>query len=134
MIDQWNRLYGVGAGLANIELDFLGEREEFFVLKYKERSLQFANLLSWENDVMEVLTMNLLLQPDSEIRVCVDSLHSSDWAWLALPPAGWQALEQEFGTEAVAYRFMTLPADLAAFNAAYTVNANDAHGRSYNRR
>lgn len=49
-----------------------------------------------------------------ELRCCVDSIGLT-LAFLALPAAGWQQLEREFGTAAVAFRFMELPADFDAF-------------------
>jgi hypothetical protein len=58
---------------------------------------------------------------DSDIRFCVDSWHSSDRAFIALPPVDWQALEKEFGKEEIAYRFLELPKDLQHFlDQAYT--------------
>lgn len=134
MVEQWNRQYGIGAGLGDIEWDVLGKRGEQFVFSYKGRSLQFTDLESRDNDIMQVLTINQLLQPDSEIRACVDSFHHSHWAWFALPPTVWRALEQEFGMDAVAYRFMKLPPDLAAFYTGYTANSTDADNRNYDDR
>jgi hypothetical protein len=49
-----------------------------------------------------------------EIRCCVDSI-GLPLAFLALPPAGWQQLEDEFGEAAVAFRFMKLLGDIDAF-------------------
>lgn len=49
-----------------------------------------------------------------ELRCCVDSIGLT-LAFLALPPAGWLQLEEEFGKEAVAFRFMALPGDIDAF-------------------
>lgn len=49
-----------------------------------------------------------------ELRCCVDSIGLT-LAFLALPPAGWQQLEDEFGKAAVAFRFMILPGDIHVF-------------------
>lgn len=49
-----------------------------------------------------------------ELRCCVDSIGLT-LAFLALPPAGWQQLEREFGSAAVEFRFMRLPTDIDAF-------------------
>lgn len=49
-----------------------------------------------------------------ELRCCVDSIGLT-LAFLALPPAGWQQLEDEFGKAAVAFRFMKLPGAVGAF-------------------
>ena len=49
-----------------------------------------------------------------ELRCCVDSIGLT-LAFLALPPAGWQQLEDEFGKAAVAFRFMMLPSDIDVF-------------------
>jgi hypothetical protein len=49
-----------------------------------------------------------------ELRCCVDSIGLT-LTFLALPPAGWRQLEDEFGKAAVAFRFMMLPGDIDVF-------------------
>ena len=49
-----------------------------------------------------------------ELRCCVDSIGLT-LAFLALSPAEWQQLEDEFGKAVVAFRFMVLPGDIDAF-------------------
>ncbi|WP_422997053.1 hypothetical protein [Undibacterium sp. Di24W] len=49
-----------------------------------------------------------------ELRCCVDSIGLT-LAFLALPPARWNQLEDEFGEAAVAFRFMKLPGNIDAF-------------------
>ncbi len=59
-----------------------------------------------------------------EVRCCVDSIGLMFLAFLVLPPADWEQLEREFGAAAMAYRFMTLPADIDGL-----IHSNHAAGR-----
>lgn len=47
--------------------------------------------------------LNELLQPEYEIRVCVDSRGSDTLAFLPLPAADWTALEARFGKKVAAH-------------------------------
>jgi hypothetical protein len=75
-------------------------------------SCSWDDMLNHEDDLV---WHTQLTQPYvGELRCCVDSIGLT-LAFLALPPAGWQQLEDEFGQEAVAFRFMMLPGDIDAF-------------------
>lgn len=81
-------------------------------------SCSWDDLLNHEDDL---IWHTQLRQPYvGELRCCVDSIGLT-LAFLALPPAGWQQLEDEFGKAAVAFRFMILPGDIDAFLESSTV-------------
>lgn len=75
-------------------------------------SCSWDDMLNHEDDL---IWHTQLKQPYvGELRCCVDSIGLT-LAFLALPPAGWQQLEGEFGKAAVAFRFLRLPGDIDAF-------------------
>jgi hypothetical protein len=128
-VERWNELAGAGAGLEDA-VQRVENGEDVFIT-YKGRTLQAPVVQDREDDTIQVHTLNLLVKADSEIRFCVDSYHSSDICFLPLPPKDWRALEQEFGAAAVAYRFMVLPDDLAAFWKAFNAKCEEVGERDY---
>lgn len=75
-------------------------------------SCSWGDMLNHEDDLIWHTQSR---QPHvGELRCCVDSIGLT-LAFLALPSAGWQQLEDEFGKAAVAFRFMMLPGDIDAF-------------------
>jgi hypothetical protein len=112
-VEQWNKLADGKAGLdeAKIVYDQDGE----CCLTYKGRSVRVPLVGGREDNTIAIHTLSQLVAEDSEIRFCVDSSHSNDIAFLALPPNVWRMLESEFGIAAVAYRFLKMPASLEDF-------------------
>ncbi|MDB5823450.1 MAG: hypothetical protein JWR21_2154 [Herminiimonas sp.] len=127
-VDRWNELAGAGAGLQNVKKIVVKGKD---VLSYKGRTLRPPFVQDREDDTIEIVTLNRLVRPDSEIRFCVDSWHSSEIAFLPLPPVAWRALEAEFGVEAVAYRFMPLPDDMVKFWKVLNAKSDEAAKRKY---
>lgn len=75
-------------------------------------SCSWDDMLNHEDDLIWHIQSR---QPHvGELRCCVDSIGLT-LAFLALPPAEWKQLEDEFGKAAVAFRFMMLPDDIDAF-------------------
>lgn len=84
-------------------------------LTYRQTTVEVPLTHSRDDQLVIVHTLARLVRRDSDIRFCLDSHHSSDLAFLALPPGDWKALEKEFGTDTVAYRFLSLPEKLKEF-------------------
>lgn len=115
-VADWNKLVAAVEGLP--EVDAEGDDDGNIFYSYRERSV----LVPFEDEPGDALigihTLAQLVKADSELRFCRDSWGSSDVAFLALAPAQWQLLEQEYGRETVALRFLNLDADLEVFSAA----------------
>lgn len=75
-------------------------------------SCSWADMLNHEDDL--IWPTQSRQAHVGELRCCVDSIGLTI-AFLALPPAGWQQLEDEFGKAAVGFRFMVPPGDLDVF-------------------
>ena len=128
-IERWNRLAGSVPGAAKVDKKIIDGR--YVYLSYRGRTLQAPVKESREDDTIEVHTLSRLVKSDWDIRFCVDSWHTSDLAFLALPPATWRTLEHQFGADAVRYRFIPLPEDLDAFWKAFDRISAEAAKRSY---
>jgi len=115
-VQQWNSLVGAAAGLGDVQQRVEGGRDTY--LSYKGVKVKVPLQFQRGDNTISVFTMAKLVQKDSEIRMCVDTWGNSEYAYLPLPPAAWAQLESEYGREAVAFRFLKLPATLDAFYAA----------------
>lgn len=129
-IERWNAQHGKAAGKSDVDWKFAGTRQDCF-LSYRGKTLRVPVAHDRDDDLAMLLTLNRLVKADAEIRFCIDSWHGSDLAFLALPPAAWRLLEAEYGAKAVAYRFMTLPDEVAAFWKAYKTAAGKSARRAY---
>ncbi len=131
-VDRWNALFAGKQGVQAVNFTVEGRKEDFF-LAHHGRRLKAPVKHDRDDDMVVVLTLNRLVKGIAEIRFCVDSYHASDFAFLALPPAEWAALEAEFGAAAVGYRFMPLPDTMGGFEPRLKKVSDEAHGRPYNR-
>jgi hypothetical protein len=113
-VERWNELFAGKHDIGTVHATVEGKKEHFF-LAYGDSKLQAPVRHDRDDEMVVVLTLNRLVKDITEIRFCVDSWHSSDLAFLALPPMEWAALEKEFGAPAVDYRFMPLPDTIAGF-------------------
>lgn len=116
-ITSWNDDVAVGAGLSSVEcrVQPVPGGHERVLLTYKAQSVEVPLTFSPDDSLVLAHTLAWLVKKDSDIRFCLDSWHSSDRALMALSPVEWHALEQEFGREEVAYRFLELPKSLQHF-------------------
>jgi hypothetical protein len=131
-VDRWNQLFAGKNGSGSVNFTVEGKKENFY-LAYGGRKIQAPVKHDRDDDMVVIVTMNNLVKSVAEIRFCVDSYHSSDLAFLAMPPGEWAALEAEFGTEAVAYRFMPLPESMAKFWPRYQKTTDEVQARAYHR-
>jgi len=92
------------------------DKDEREFLTYKGKTVEVPLTHSRDDRLIILHTLARLVREDSDIRFCMDSYHSSNLAFLALPPADWKALEKEFGAKAVAFRFLAFPKDLKKFH------------------
>jgi hypothetical protein len=114
-VQQWNEIARKNkAPQVDQRIDSSAKEEREF-LTYKGRTVDVALTHSRDDREIIIHTLGRLVMADSDIRFCLDSHHSSDLAFLALPPADWKALEKEFGRKAVAYRFLAFPESLEEF-------------------
>lgn len=63
-----------------------------------------------------IITLNEILRPEFEIRLCKDSIGSDTLAFLPLKAQQWLDLEKEFGTEKVEKYFGRISKDSRMFN------------------
>lgn len=131
-VERWNELFAGKDDVATVNATVEGRKENFF-LAYDGCKLQAPVAHDRDDEMVVVLTLNRLVKDVTEIRFCVDSYHSSDLAFLALPPGEWAALEAEFGAPAVAYRFMPLPDTMATFWPRLLKTSDETQARPYNR-
>jgi hypothetical protein len=126
-VDTWNAMVGKRAGHEDVAVR-QDDGIEAVSFSYMGKTVQVPYIGDREDGQIAIHTLAQLVRSDSEIRYCIESTHSSDKAFLALPPAQWKALEDEFGRDAVAYRFLTIAPDLDTF----FVQANaDENVRNY---
>jgi hypothetical protein len=131
-VERWNELFAGKHDMETVHATVEGKKEHFF-LAYDGSKLEAPVKHDRDDEMVVVLTLNRLVKGVTEIRFCVDSHHSSDLAFLALPPMEWAALEAEFGAPAVGYRFMPLPDTMARFGPRLQKISDEVHARPYNR-
>jgi hypothetical protein len=131
-VERWNDLFAGKHEVGTVNATVEGRKENFF-LAYDGCKLQAPVKHDRDDELVVVLTLNRLVKDVTEIRFCVDSWHSSDLVFLALPPGEWAALERESGAPAVAYRFMPLPDTMAAFWPRLQRTSDEVQARSYHR-
>jgi hypothetical protein len=131
-VERWNALFAGKNGAGRVDFTVEGKKEHFY-LAYGGRKVQVPVKHDRDDAMAVMVTLNNLVKSVAEIRFCVDSCHSSDLAFLAMPPGEWAALEAESGPEAVAYRFMALPDTMAKFWPRYRKTTDEVRARVYNR-
>ena len=131
-VERWNELFAGKHDIGTVHATVEGKKEHFF-LEYGGSKLQAPVKHDRDDELVVLVTLNRLVKEVTEIRFCIDSYHSSDLAFLALPPGEWAALEAEFGAPAVAYRFMPLPDTMATFWPRLLKTSDETQARPYNR-
>jgi hypothetical protein len=112
-VERWNTLAGQNAGFEDVVVseDDAGN----IAYAYRGRSIRVPFKDDRADGLISIHSLNSLVRGDSEIRCCVDSGGSGDYAFLALPPDDWRALERKHGLDAVAYRFLSIAPDCDTF-------------------
>ncbi|MGB9107611.1 MAG: hypothetical protein WCC39_02880 [Telluria sp.] len=131
-VERWNELYAGKHDIGTVTATVEGKKEHFF-LAYGASKLQAPVQHDRDDEMVVVLTLNRLVKNVTEVRFCVDSFHSSDFAFLALPPGEWAALEAEFGKPTLDYRFMPLPDTMAKFWPRLQQTSDKVLARHYHR-
>ncbi len=76
-------------------------------ITYKDRRVKVPLTIGTEDRHVTIVTLNEILNPDFEIRFCIDSNGSDTLAFLPLSSDMWRKLEGQYG-DAVAKRFYKL--------------------------
>ena len=84
-------------------------------LVYKNRKKLILIKNDSEDDLRAIHCLANLVNIDSEIRLCLDSNHSSDKAFITLSSKQWESLTLQFGNDALKNRFFEIHADLNRF-------------------
>jgi hypothetical protein len=116
VVESWNGM-AAQRGLPAVQVATKGDSadEARCFLTYGGKTVEAPSEHSVDVRLVDIHTLARLVKNDLEIRFCVDSFHSSDLAFLALPPGDWRALEKEFGVKGVAFRFLPLARSLDKF-------------------
>jgi hypothetical protein len=102
-VDVWNRI-AAARGFQAVDVE-QGDDDDTYLIQ-GERRLKVPLRFERGDNAISVHTLGQLLLPAVEFRLCIDTCGNSENAFIALTPAEWQALESEFGTEGVDYRFL----------------------------
>ncbi len=104
-LEQWSRI-AEQRGLPAVTSEFLNGDSVYY--SYKGNSL-FVPLLSKPRDsTIGVHVLGSLVYSDLELRVVVDTIGNSEFAFLPLTPKEWDELGSEFGVDTIELRFVSL--------------------------
>ncbi len=111
MVADFESLLKTGA----ISSEFLDSNNEHgfdFFIQYKDKRKRVPFVtLGTENRQEAIVTLNELLEPDYEIRFCVDSAGNDTLAYIPLSCADWRSLEEKFTQEKVRRHFYPINAE-----------------------
>lgn len=107
----WNAMTGAQLG-ASVRFAWTDNEAHF---SYRDRRLAIPLVFDREDALITLHSLAQIVRPDSDLRLCRDSAHSSDKAFLALSPQQWLALEGTFSPAIVAAHFCSLNQSYAAF-------------------
>jgi hypothetical protein len=82
---------------------------------YRGKSARVPLRQNRDDLLLFIHALGLLVREECEFRLCRDSLHSSDHAFLAMPPADWAALESSVERSGVDAHFVPLDPDFDVF-------------------
>ncbi|NHZ90095.1 hypothetical protein F2P45_13875 [Massilia sp. CCM 8733] len=109
---QWATIASNTPGLEPVSAGMRGGETRY---TYKGKSVNVPLEESRDDNLISVYTLSQLVKDDAELRMCTDTTGNSEQAFLVLPPAQWQRLEDACGKDAVSFRFFALPPSLEAF-------------------
>jgi hypothetical protein len=89
------------------EIDADNEAGFDLFIRYQDRRVQVPLEIGEQDRHITLVTLNETLNPDFEVRYCIDSHGSDTAALIPLPCQVWKELEQQHG-DAVAKRFYKL--------------------------
>jgi hypothetical protein len=111
-VSTWNRLIGTDLqGLAEAQTSEGGTVQYSYAGNTMHVPLRFNR----DDGLLAIHTLGQLVRQHSEFRLCLDSTHSSDVAFLALPPTDWIGLESNVKGTMVARHFLSLNPDFDVF-------------------
>jgi hypothetical protein len=112
-VSTWNRLFG--ASLGNVAVKPIPNREGFIQLSFRDRIIDVQLKFNREDRFRELHGLARVARPESDLRLCRDSTHSSDVAFFAMTLAEWNGLESKFGADKVAARFLPMDSPFDEF-------------------
>jgi hypothetical protein len=96
--------------------------DEDCLISYRGRTVRVPRQRIHADAAIALHTFAFMVRDDTEFRYCIDSDFNNAAAFLALPKASWQALEAEYGTAAVDFRFLAIAPDVDTFLAEVVFN------------
>lgn len=113
VVSTWNRLFG--ASLGNVARKSSPGHAESVQISFLNRTFDVQLKFDREDRFRELHGLAQVARPESELRLCRDSTHSSDVAFFAMTPAQWNHLESKFGRENVAAHFLSMECSFDQF-------------------
>jgi hypothetical protein len=113
---SWNRLFG--AELGTVAVNPIASREGSLQFSFRERVVEVQLKFNRDDRFRVLHGLARVVRPESDLRLCRDSTHSSDVAFFAVPLAEWSGLESRFGADTVAARFLPMDTSFDEFFAA----------------
>ena len=111
-VERWNRTRAGAPGRGAVEENWQGEHLSY---KYGSKTIAVPLRGNRDDQLLTIHALAQLVHDDCEFRLCKDSLHSSDKAFLALTPAEWATLERSFDRSVIDAHFLALDPDFDAF-------------------
>jgi len=102
-VQTWNRLVGDLPGLRSISAEW---RNDSLWLTYGGKTVQVPLQSDRIDRWISIHAIAQIGCSDFEFRLCKDSVHSSDQAFLALSAVEWETLESELGSNVIARHFL----------------------------
>ena len=112
---RWNQLFATRLGRVVLEGD--GTTEEPLHFRFRERTVAVDVRSDRDDPLRQLHALAQALSPDCDLRLCRDSTHSSDVAFLPLLPEEWAHLSRTYGDRAVDARFLSVGPSYADFHA-----------------
>jgi hypothetical protein len=132
VVQDWTARLGSAAGFADAEEVFVpmagatqAQRDncdEDCLISYRGKTVRVPRQRIHADAAIALHTFAFMVRDDTEFRYCIDSDFNNAAAFLALPKASWQALEAEYGTAAVDFRFLAIAPDVDTFLAEVVFN------------
>jgi hypothetical protein len=109
----WNIQFGKASG--SVTEEWISGREDLLVLSFGGRTAEVAFEFNRVDRFRLLHGLAKVTRPELDLRLCKDSTHSSDVAFLAMPLDDWKSLESEFGANTVASRFHSMDSSFDQF-------------------
>lgn len=106
-------MFGLSLGRASV--DPIRGHDELLQYSFQDRTADVQLQFDREDRFRELHGLAQVIRPETDLRLCRDSTHSSDVAFLPMTSTEWQALEAKFGVDKVAARFLRMEWPLEEF-------------------